>query len=237
MKKKKTARKKKKEEDDRNILKNLNTEVVRLEFFEEENEESSFKHNNAKKQNLKNCVVDMVETDLFIPLLSDIGEFNYDDVEDENIEDEVLKKNGRSKEKESEIGDLDNIEMSSEKNSNSDIQETNKKKNLKRKSLSVKFLTNDLDNGNDHRENGTYVRATSDSLLNSISSEGTVNRLVLPQDDSDKGITEEVLVEVEVDPGSLTKSVEEEAREIIAELKSAGILQFFPTSFLFSMTN
>ena len=234
MKKKKTARKKKKEENDRNILKNLNSEVVRLEFLEEENEESSLKRNNAKKQNLKNYVLDMVETDLFIPLLSDIGECDYNDVEDESIEDEVLKKNGRSKEKDSKIGDLDNNEMSSEKNSNSNIQETNKKKNFNRKSLSVKFLTNDFDDGNDHRENGTYVRATGDSLLNSISSEGTVNGHALAQDDDDKEIVEEVLVEV--DPGSLTKSVEEEAREIITELKTAGILQFFPTSFLFSMT-
>ena len=232
MKKKKSARKKKKEEKDRDNLQNLNSEVVRLEFLEEENEE----HNNSKKQNSKNYVVDMVETDLFIPLLSDIGDCDYNDVEDENIEDEVPKINGRSKEKESGVGDLGSSEKSSEKNSNSDIQETDKKKNLKRKSLSVKFLTNDLDIEN-NRENGTYVRATGDSILNSISSEGTVLGIAVAQDDSDKEIVEEAVVEVEVDPGSLTRTVEEEARDIITELKSAGILQFLPTSFLFSMIN
>ena len=233
MKKKKSARKKKKEEKDRNNLENLNSEVIRLEFLVEDDEGN----NNAKKQNLENNVVDMVETDLFIPLLRDIGECDYNDVEDESIQDEVQKKNDRSKEKESEKRDLGNSEKSSEKNSNSNIQETNKKKNLKRKSLSVKFLTNDLDDDSGHREKDMYVRATVDSLLNSISSEGTVVGLAVAQDDSNKGIVEEVAVEVEVDPEPLTKTVEEGAREVIAELKTAGILQFFPTSFLFSMTS
>ena len=227
MKKKKSARKKKKEENDRNLCLSLNSEVVRLEFLEE-NEEPLLKQNNAKKRNLESYDIDRVETDLYIPLLSHTDENDFNDIEDETIAEEFMQRNGTNNE-------TDNgCEKLAEKNGmKSNMREVHAvENNVKRKSLTVKFLSDDLDDDN-HSSNGTYERSTTDPFFNSISSESILRTVA--HDESEMETVEDC--DVEVGPASMFKTVKEEAVEIIAEIKAADILQFLPTSFLFGMSN
>ena len=222
MKKKRSARKKKKEETDLEISQSLNTEVICLECSGEI-EEISSKESNAKKEIPKKSDMDMVETDLFIPLLNDIGENDFDGVENQNSEEELIQKNGTD----------NNIDKELENTSNKTEMERLEKerKSARRKSLTVKFLACDLDDDKDSR-NGTYVSTISNPPFDLNSPDSTV--LAVTRDNSEMEITQDIEVEVEVD--SSVKTVNEEAVKIITELKSAEIFQFLPTQFLFCMT-
>jgi hypothetical protein len=224
MKKKRSARKKKKEETDLEISQSLSSEVMCLEFSEEI-EEISLKNRNAKKEIPKNNEVDVVETDLFIPLLNDIGENDSDGVENQNSESELIQKNGTN----------NNIDKKLENDCNKTEMERLEKerKSARRKSLNVKFLACDLDYDKDSR-NGTYVTTLSNPPLDLNSPGSTV--LAVTRDSSEMEITHDVEVEVEVEVDSRVQKVNEEAMKIITELKAAEIFQFLPTQFLFCLT-
>ena len=224
MKKKRSARKKKKEETDLEISQSLNSEAMCLEFSEEI-EEISLTKSYAKKEIPRNCDMDLVETDLFIPLLNDIGANDFDGVENQNIEKELIQKNGTN----------NNVDKELEKDSNNTEMERLEKerKSARRKSLTVKFLAGNLDDDKDSR-NGTYVSTLSNPPLDLNSPDSTV--LAVIRDSSEMEITQDVEVEVEVEVDSRMKTVNEEAMKIITELKAAEIFQFLPTKFLFCMT-
>ena len=220
MKKKRSARKKKKEETDLEITQSLNSEVMCSEFSEEI-EEISLKKSNFKKDNPQMPEMDMVETDLFIPLLNDICENDFDGVENQNIENELIEKNGTD----------NNLDMALENNINkADMEEMQiERKIARRKSLTVKFLASNLDADKDSR-NGTDVSTLSNPPLDLNSPDSTV--LAVTRNDSGMEITQEV----EVEADSRVETVNEEAMKIITELKAAEIFQFLPTRFLFCMT-
>jgi hypothetical protein len=222
MKKKRSARKKKKEETDLETSQNLNSEVMCLEFSGEI-EEIPLKKSNAKKEIPKNIDMDLVETDLFIPLLNDIGENDFDGVENQNSEKELIQKNGTN-------NDIDKeLENASNKTEMERLEK--ERKSARRKSLTVKFLASNLDDDKDSR-NGTFVSTLSNPPLDLNSPDSTV--LAVTRDSSEMEITQDVEVAVEVD--SRMKTVNEEAMKIITELKAAEIFQFLPTQFLFCMT-